>query len=221
MEVESYEKNKYNQKILEISVSKLPFLDFFCSRYSMTVKIKAINTYNFAKKNNIPFFNLTLACLLEAINKIPEFKRRIIDNKVIEYENINAVTPILQKDNSIREIEIFPLSNFKSFNEWNEYVQYKKNNIEKEQYSKEPSIRDNEPIANFSCIPWLDFDSMTNVIYSPHQIMPCISWGKLNNDNISISLTASHIFIFGFHFKLFYEYSEKYLNNPELIIKKE
>ena len=221
MEVESYEKNKYNQKILEISVSKLPFLDFFCSRYSMTVKIKAINTYNFAKKNNIPFFNLTLACLLEAINKIPEFKRRIIDNKVIEYENLNAVTPILQKDNSIREIEIFPLSNFKSFNELNEYVQYKKNNIEKEQYSKEPSIRDNEPIANFSCIPWLDFDSMTNVIYSPHQIMPCISWGKLNNDNISISLTASHIFIFGFHFKLFYEYSEKYLNNPELIIKKE
>lgn len=221
MEVESYEKNKYNQKILDISVSKLPFLDFFCSRYSMTVKIKAINTYNFAKKNNIPFFNLTLACLLEAINKIPEFKRRIIDNKVIEYENLNAVTPILQKDNSLREIEIFPLSNFKSFNEWNEYVQYKKNNIEKEQYSKEPSIRDNEPIANFSCIPWLDFDSMTNVIYSPHQIMPCISWGKLNNDNISISLTASHIFIFGFHFKLFYEYSEKYLNNPELIIKKE
>ena len=221
MEVESYEKNKYNQKILDISVSKLPFLDFFCSRYSMTVKIKAINTYNFAKKNNIPFFNLTLACLLEAINKIPEFKRRIIDNKVIEYENLNAVTPILQKDNSLREIEIFPLSNFKSFNEWNEYVQYKKNNIEKEQYSKEPSIRDNEPIANFSCIPWLDFDSMTNIIYSPHQIMPCISWGKLNNDNISISLTASHIFIFGFHFKLFYEYSEKYLNNPELIIKKE
>ena len=221
MEVESYEKKKKKKKILEISVSKLPFLDFFCSRYSMTVKIKAINTYNFAKKNNIPFFNLTLACLLEAINKIPEFKRRIIDNKVIEYENLNAVTPILQKDNSLREIEIFPLSNFKSFNEWNEYVQYKKNNIEKEQYSKEPSIRDNEPIANFSCIPWLDFDSMTNVIYSPHQIMPCISWGKLNNDNISISLTASHIFIFGFHFKLFYEYSEKYLNNPELIIKKE
>ena len=221
MEVESYEKNKYNQKILDISVSKLPFLDFFCSRYSMTIKRKAINTYNFAKKNNIPFFNLTLACLLEAINKIPEFKRRIIDNKVIEYENLNAVTPILQKDNSIREIEIFPLSNFKSFNELNEYVQYKKNNIEKEQYSKEPSIRDNEPIANFSCIPWLDFDSMTNIIYSPHQIMPCISWGKLNNDNISISLTASHIFIFGFHFKLFYEYSEKYLNNPELIIKKE
>ena len=220
MEVESYEKNKYNQKILEISVSKLPFLDFFCSRYSMTVKIKAINTYNFAKKNNIPFFNLTLACLLEAINKIPEFKRRIIDNKVIEYENLNAVTPILQKDNSLREIEIFPLSNFKSFNEWNEYVQYKKNNIEKEQYSKEPSIRDNEPIANFSCIPWLDFDSMTNVIYSPHQIMPCISWGKLNNDNISISLTANHIFIFGFHFKLFYENVEKYLSNPQLLVEK-
>ena len=155
MNYSEYEKNKYKSKTLEIKPSELPFMSFFSSRYSMTVKINAINTYNYSKKNNISFFNLTLGCLLEGINEIPEFKRRIIKDKIIEYEKINAVTPILQKNNSIREIEIVPISNFENFNKWNEYVQFKKNNIEEFEYKINASNREEEPIANFSCIPRL------------------------------------------------------------------
>ena len=220
MDYSEYEKNKYKSKTLDMKPLELPFISFFSSRYNMTVKIKAIDTYNYSKKNNIPFFNLTLGCILEGINEIPEFKRRIIKDKVIEYEKINAVTPILQKDNSIREIEIVPISNFENFNKWNEYVQFKKNNIEKLQYKINASIRDEEPIANFSCVPWINFESMSNVSCAPHQIMPCISWGKLTDDKISISLTANHNFIFGFHFKLFYENVEKYLCNLQLLVEK-
>lgn len=58
---------------------------------------------------------------------------------------------------------------------------------------------------------------MTNIIASPNQLMPAISWGKLVDGKISISLTASHIFIFGWHFKLFYEKVEYYLSNPDLL----
>jgi chloramphenicol O-acetyltransferase type A len=47
--------------------------------------------------------------------------------------------------------------------------------------------------------------------------MPVISWGKLVDEKIPVSLTASHIFIFGWHFKLFYENLERYLNNPETL----
>ncbi len=79
--------------------------------------------------------------------------------------------------------------------------------------------RDEEPIANLSCVPWLDFDAMTNIIASPNQIMPVISWGRLTDGKIPISLTASHVFIFGWYFKLFYEKVEKYLNNPEKLFK--
>ena len=220
MNYSEYEKNKYKSKTLEIKPSELPFMSFFSSRYSMTVKINAINTYNYSKKNNIPFFNLTLGCTPEDTNEIPEFKRRIIKDKIIEYEKINAVTPILQKDNSIKEIEIVPISNFEDFNKWNEYVQFKKNNIEKVEYKINALNRDEEPIANFSCVPWINFESMSNVSCAPHQIMPCISWGKLTDDKISISLTANHNFIFGFHFKLFYENVEKYLCNPQLLVEK-
>lgn len=205
--------NKY--RILDIDVNELPFADFLTSRYSMTVKVNAQKTYELAKKENIPFFNLTSACILEAINQIPEFKWGIIGDNVVEYDKINAVSPIMQSDYTIREIEIKPVGEFGDIYQWNEYVENKKNNIDDNQYLVEPMKRDEEPIANLSCIPWIDFDSMTNIIASPNQIMPVISWGKLVDGKIPISLTASHVFIFGWHFKLFYENLDKYLNNPE------
>lgn len=211
--------NQYGKRVLDIDVDELPFGDFLTSRYSMTVRIDAQETYEMAKRENIPFFNLTSACILEALNEIPEFRWRIIGEEVVEYEVINAVSPIMQEDHTIREIEFKPVSEFKNIHEWNNYVENKKNNIEDNQYLVEPMKRDEEPIANLSCIPWLDFDAMTNIIASPNQIMPVISWGKLTDGKIPISLTASHVFIFGWHFKLFYEKVEKYLNNPEKLFK--
>ena len=75
------EENKYKKKVLDIKYESLPFLDFHSTRYSMTVKINIGQVYDFSKKNKIPFFNLTSACILTAINEIPEFKKRIIKKK--------------------------------------------------------------------------------------------------------------------------------------------
>ncbi|MBQ6219101.1 MAG: hypothetical protein IJJ47_05160 [Methanosphaera sp.] len=212
--------DRYPKKELDIKVDELPFQDFLTSRYSMTVRVNAQNTYEYSKENNIPFFNMTTACILTTINEIPEFKRRIIDDKIYEYEKINAVSPIMQDDYSIREIEIPPLSEHESLEEYNSYIENKKENIEDNQFLVEPSLRDMLPICNLSCIPWINFDSMTNIIASSNQLMPVISWGKLVDGKIPVSLTASHVFIFGYHFKLFYENLEKYWDNPELIINR-
>ncbi|WP_323737215.1 CatA-like O-acetyltransferase [Methanosphaera sp. ISO3-F5] len=211
---------QYPKTELDIKVEELPFQDFLTSRYSMTVRVNAQKTYTYSKKNNIPFFNMTASCILEAINEIPEFKRRIIDGKVYEYEKINAISPIMQEDHSIREIEIPPLSELGSLEKYNEYIENKKKNIENNQFLVEPSLRDILPICNLSCIPWINFDSMTNIIASPNQLMPVIAWGKLVDGKIPISLTASHVFIFGYHFKLFYEKVEQYLEHPELLLNK-
>ena len=204
-----------NYKITDIKADELPFSDFLTSRYSMTVRVQAEECYVMSKKENIPFFNLTTACILKAINEIPEFRLRIKEGKVVEYDHINAVSPIMQEDYTIREIEIPPSSEFEYIHELNEYVENKKTNIENNQFLVEPMMRDELPIANLSCLPWLDFDSMTNIIASPNQIMPVISWGKLVDGRIPISMTASHVFVFGWHFKLFYEKAEEYLTNPE------
>lgn len=206
---------EYNKKVLDIDVNDLPFIDFLSSRYSMTVRLNAQKTYDLAHEKGIPFFNLTVACILEAINEIPEFKYRIIGDEVVEFEKINGIAPIIQEDHTIREIEIKPLSEFDDICSWNDYLENKKENIEDNLYLVESMKRDEEPIANLSCVPWIDFDSLTNIVASSNQIMPAITWGKLTDGKMPVSITASHIFLFGWHFKLFYEKVEEYLNNPE------
>ena len=214
-EIEKENKNK--KKLLDIKYESLPFTDFLNPRYTATVKVKAQKLYDFSKKNSIPFFNLTSACFLKAVNEVPELKRCIINKQVYEYENINAITPIFMPDKTVKYIEIPPSHYFKSFKEWNEYLQYKKKNIEKESCTIDAYKKDEEPIIYFSCIPWIHFESMTNVVSTSQQINPAIVWGKLEENKIPISLTVSHIFFFGYHFKLFFEGVEKYFDNPELI----
>ena len=68
-------ENKYKKKLLDIKYESLPFIDFLCPRYSMTVKVKAQKLYDYAKKNNIPFFNLTSDCILEVINEFLNLKK--------------------------------------------------------------------------------------------------------------------------------------------------
>jgi chloramphenicol O-acetyltransferase type A len=47
-----------NYKVLDIDVDDLPFNDFLTSRYSMTVRVNAEETYNLSKNEDISFFNL-------------------------------------------------------------------------------------------------------------------------------------------------------------------
>ena len=68
--------NKYKKKILDIKYESLPFLDFQSTRYNMTAKEDVSKVYEHAKKNGIPFFNLTSACILCAINEVPELKKK-------------------------------------------------------------------------------------------------------------------------------------------------
>lgn len=42
--------NKYSKKELDVKIEELPFQDFLTSRYSMTARVNAQNTYEYAKK---------------------------------------------------------------------------------------------------------------------------------------------------------------------------
>ena len=62
---------RIKKKETDIKYENLVFLDFACSKYSMTVKVDASKLYDHSKKSNIRFFNLTLACIITALNEVP------------------------------------------------------------------------------------------------------------------------------------------------------
>ena len=204
-------------KEIEFNLDENPFINFLSARYSMSARINVEKLWNYCKQNEKSFFIMSLGCLMNAVNSVPQLKRRIIDGKAIEYDHLEGLTPIMNEENDIyREMRVRIPQEFESILEWHDYVRQLSDNIltgEIEGFICDMEDRDLTNIANFSCIPWVDFDMLTNCVVDGQAIQPLITWGKVNEDyEMSVSITVSHIFVNGRELGYFYENAQKEFN---------
>lgn len=208
-------------KKLDIDLTKNPFFDFQSSRYSISAKINVQKAWKISKEKNYSFFIISLGCLMKAVNSVSQLKQRIIDDEAVEFDYLNGVTPIMDKNQDIyKELLIKPQEEFNNFNNWHDYVKNEIKNLltnKSEGYTVKMNQRDFEPIANFSCIPWLDFESITTCVENGKQIQPLITWGKVNNDyEMTVAITVSHIFVNGREIAIFYKNVQDNFNSLHL-----
>lgn len=205
-------------KEIDFDLENNPFMDFLSSRYSMTAKLDVEKLWNFSKGNDLSFFVLSLGALLNAVNKVPVLRRRIINGKVIEYDYLDGVTPLMDEEKSIfREMRVDVPEKFDSILDWHDYVKEHQQNVlygEGHDFNLDMMKRDEENIVNLSCIPWVDFDSMTNCVALSNQIQPLITWGKVNDDyKMAVSITVNHIFVNGRDIAYFFEHLQDNLDD--------
>ncbi len=199
---------------IEFNLDENPFINFLSARYSMSARINVEKLWNWCHENDKSFFIMSLGCLMNAVNSVDELKRRIIDEKVVEYEYLEGVTPIMDEGNEIyKEMRVKVPQEFNTPQDWHDYVKELSSNIlndRQEGFFIEMEKRDLTNIANFSCIPWVDFDMITNCTVYGRAIQPLITWGKVNkNYEMSVGITVSHIFVNGRELGHFYENAQK------------
>lgn len=204
-------------KEIEFNLEENPFINFLSARYSTSARINVEKMWNWCHENEKSFFVMSLGCLMNAVNSVPQLKRRIIEGNAIEYDYLEGVSPIMDKGNEIyKEMRVKTPQEFNDILEWHDYVKDLSSSIlkgDEESFSLEMEKRDSTNIANFSCIPWIDFDSMTSCVLEPKQIQPLITWGKVNKDyEMSISITVSHIFVNGREISIFYKNAQQEFN---------
>lgn len=197
-------------KEIDFDLENNPFINFLSSRYSMSARIDVENLWIKSKEQDLSFFVMSLGALMNALNDIPQMRRRIIDGKVIEFESLDAVCPIMDKEETVfKEIRIECPQRFYNILKWHDYVvDYQLNVLEgvDKAFDVDTRERDKINIANFSCIPWVDFDSITNATAEGNAIQPLITWGKVNeNYGMTVSITVSHIFVNGLELAKFYK----------------
>jgi len=151
---------------------------------------------------------------MNATNRVENLKRRIIDDEAFEYDYLEGVTPIMNEDQDIyREMRVKTPQEFEDIFQWHDYVKKLSDDIlsgEKEGFFIEMEQRDLTNIANYSCIPWVDFDMITSCEVDPRAIQPLITWGKVNDDyEMTVAITVSHIFVMGRDLAYFYEYAQE------------
>lgn len=207
-------------KEIEFNLDENPFINFQSTRYSMSARVNVEKLWNWCHENDKSFFIMSLGCLMNAVNSVDELKRRIIDNKAVEFDYLDGVTPIMNEDEGIYcEMRVQTPQEFDSIIQWYDYVKDLSADIlsgKIESFFIEMEKRDLTNIANFSCIPWVDFDMITNCTVEGKAIQPLITWGKVNeNFEMSVSITVSHIFVNGRELGYFYENAQREFNNIE------
>ncbi len=207
-------------KEIEFNLDENPFINFQSTRYSMSARVNVEKLWNWCHENGKSFFIMSLGCLMNAVNSVDELKRRIIDNKAVEFNYLDGVTPIMNEDEGIYcEMKVKTPQEFENIIQWHDYVKDLSADIlsgKSESFFIEMEKRDLTNIANFSCIPWVDFDMITNCTVKGKAIQPLITWGKVNeNFEMSVSITVSHIFVNGRELGYFYENAQREFNNIE------
>ncbi|MBE6504508.1 MAG: chloramphenicol acetyltransferase [Methanobrevibacter millerae] len=205
-------------KKIDFDLKNNPFIDFQSSRYMMSARINVEKLWKFCKKNDYSFFIMSLGCLMNGVNSVPNLKKRIINDEAVEYDYLEGVSPIMNDElNLYREMRVKTPQEFEDIFEWHDYVRELSGEIlggENKGFELEMEKRDFTNIANFSCIPWVDFDSITSCTLNGRQIQPLITWGKVSDDyEMSVSITVSHIFVHGRDLAYFFENIQKEFNN--------
>lgn len=71
---------------------------------------------------------MSLGYLMNAINSVPELKRRIINGKAIEHDYLDGVSPMDEGNKIYREIRVKTPHEFNDILKWHDYIKdYSKN----------------------------------------------------------------------------------------------
>lgn len=182
------------------------FINMRTSIYDMTVRMDVTHLVEYCHANSQSFFANFLYLALRELNNIPEFRMRVHDKKPYIYDRVDCS---------------FTVANDYGYfvNRSTEYASYDvfyKNVLSiieqaKTEKNTHPANSDLErtDLLYFSCIPWVDYQSMTlPVITTPYgsddqtyNIVPCIGWGKYVEENgrykMSLHMKVSHAFVDG------------------------
>lgn len=192
------------------------FQTFSSPCINVTVLVEAQKAYDYAKAQGESFFLLSLYAILRAANEVPQFRQRQLeDGRVVEFETIAALSPIMTAAGLYNQARLEYAPTFDDFKKAAlPIVEAARRN---EDFSNMFSDIRNEDFICASCLPRLHFTSITQAELFPEQGAPLLAWGKLKNGLVPIGIKVNHAFVDGLHLSQFFECIEASLAQPKML----
>lgn len=172
-----------------------------------------VNITEFLKRVNnrkYPFFLSFCYCVANAANDVAEFRQRIKNGKIIEYEHCRTSHTVALEDGTYCYCVLDAGMPFEA------YLPYA---IEEQEKAKgmrcvEDSQDVNEMIF-ISTLPWLSYASLIQPAPVPADSNPRITWGKYFHQGtevfMPVSLLCHHALADGLHMAQFYSSLDQYI----------
>lgn len=192
------------------------FKNFDDPFFSATSNIDCTTMFNAIKNSKQSFFSVYMYCALKALNNIPEFKTRIAEDNVVQYDVINGTTTVFKKD------ETFSFCYFQYHDDFTLFSKELQEAISQAKQSKTLISNNDLNLVYVSVIPWRSF---TNIKHprsgNKSESVPRIVFGKVfeldNKFLMPVSIDAHHSLADGYHASLFFNQFEKEIQNTDLI----
>lgn len=205
-------------KIFDIeNWNRKPQFEFFKSYedpfFNITSNLEVTNLYNYCKKHELSF---SLACIfvaIKSINEIPEFKLRIKNEKVVQYDTVPIGSTVLNNDNTFSFCE-FPYNDsiFDFDANGKTIIKNQKEGVTFD--ANEDEIK----IVHCSTLPWVSFTGMKHARKGDEASkgIPKIVFGGLFIENnikkIPFSVEVHHALMDGYHVGLLFKKIQKLIN---------
>ena len=180
--------------------------------FAVTIPFDVSLAYKKSKDTGSSFFAIYLHDCMKAINAVENFKYKIVDNDVFEYDVIHASANLSRADNTFG----FSFINFsESFQEFN-------TNIQKEKQRINDSTELYPPVNGLDCIhcsalPWFSFTSQKEPFSGVKDSVPKFAFSKTYKKNdllmMNVGVNVNHALIDGYHVGQFAERFQTNLNH--------
>lgn len=173
--------------------------------FNFAANVDVSRLYRYCKQNHLAFSLTALYCSLVAANSIREFRIRLIDGRLVEFDKIHATQTILNTD------ETFSFCYFEMQNDPTGFNRNGKLAVEKYKKLKTFDVEsDRVDLIYYSVIPWVSFTSFKHASrLDQSQTVPRIVFGKLFDDGdtkkMPVSVEANHTIMDGIHVGKFFQ----------------
>lgn len=176
----------------------------------LTVEVDVTDFLAEVKARSYPFFLSFLWCVTRAANAVPEFRQRIEDGGIVEFDECRTSHTVALEDGTYCYCELSASAPLP------EYILHAQR--EQERAKSARSLDDGDDgldLLFISSLPWLSYTALAQPTPSPADSNPRITWGKWfelgGRRYLPVTVLCNHALVDGVHLARFYAELEKWM----------
>ncbi|MBN2300103.1 MAG: hypothetical protein JXC31_02825 [Acholeplasmataceae bacterium] len=192
------------KKIKMESWDRLQIYSFFKDidepRYMITVDIDVTKFLKFVKENHLSFYLSFVFLIMNEMNKIKNFRYRIINHEVFQFEKTHP-----SFTDSIKGTELFKMVTCNLESDMFQFVEKaKQKSLDQGSTFVDLASEDRFDVVYITSFPWAKYSQVTHAHHIDKEFsIPKLVWGKFENENGKImmpfSIEVHHGLVDGLH----------------------
>ncbi|NTV89668.1 MAG: chloramphenicol acetyltransferase [Clostridiales bacterium] len=191
------------------------FRTYDSPHFSISGNVDATAFLAYIKEHRLPFFISMLYAASKVANEIREFRFRIQEDKLAEYDAVHPSCTVMTASGAFSYCTL----------EYTEaYAGFRSESAVRIEHAKHEADIDvdygRDDLLYITSIPWVSFTGITHAMKThPADSIPRIAWGKYFENGektmLPLSVSANHALVDGLHVGRYFNMLQDLLDSPE------